>query len=130
MGNRFSLIRENCFHETLQITRSTKIVHLENLVLYGIYMYMYMYMYIHVHCTLYMWLCVHACMHVLCVSLCVHVYIYVHVHVHVYIHVHIYVHVLLLFPLSLSADVESATWLLHQKHVFILSLSGKPIYSR
>jgi hypothetical protein len=27
-------------------------------------------------------------------------------------------------------DVESATWAQHQKHVFILSLSGKPIYSR
>ncbi|CAI8019339.1 hypothetical protein GBAR_LOCUS11633 [Geodia barretti] len=27
-------------------------------------------------------------------------------------------------------DVESATWAQHQKHVFVLSLSGKPIYSR
>ena len=32
-----NLIRENCFRETLQITRSAKIVHLENLALYGIY---------------------------------------------------------------------------------------------
>ena len=31
-----SLIRENCFRETLQITRSAKIVCLENLVLYSI----------------------------------------------------------------------------------------------
>ena len=35
MANRISLIRENCFRETLQITRSVKIVYLENLALYG-----------------------------------------------------------------------------------------------
>ena len=35
MGNRISLIRENCFRETVQITRSAKIVCLENLALYG-----------------------------------------------------------------------------------------------
>ena len=36
MASRISLIRENSFHETLQITRSAKIVCLENLALYGI----------------------------------------------------------------------------------------------
>ena len=35
VANRISLIRENCFRETLQITRSAKIVCLENLALYG-----------------------------------------------------------------------------------------------
>ena len=38
-GNRISLIRENCFRETLQITPFVKIVRLENLALYSIYMY-------------------------------------------------------------------------------------------
>ena len=36
VANRISLIRENCFCETLQLTRSVKIVHLENLVLFSI----------------------------------------------------------------------------------------------
>ena len=34
MSNRISLIHENCLRETLQITRSVKIVRLENLALY------------------------------------------------------------------------------------------------
>jgi len=45
------------------------------------------------------------------------------------------VHVLLLLLLLLllcvcASDVESAAWCEHQKHVFVLSLSGKPVYSR
>ena len=39
MANKISLICENCFRETLQITQSEKIVHLENLALYGIHVH-------------------------------------------------------------------------------------------
>ena len=29
-----------------------------------------------------------------------------------------------------SSDIHSSSWTTHRKHVFILSISGKPIYSR
>lgn len=31
---------------------------------------------------------------------------------------------------TMTTDVDSTTWYQHQKHVFVLSISGKPVYSR